>query len=154
MNPGVTTTLLPSDQEADRAIIKWYQSAIGSLIWSAVYTRPDIPYSVGVLIRYFANPDPINCNFVTQIFRYLAGSLELGITFRSDVTDELVRYTDSDWVYLKMGGNQLAGMLSFPLEDQYLTNQSNKLLLLFLQPKRSIWLQQMLKKRPCGLLDF
>ncbi len=32
---------------------------------------------------------------------------------------------------LMMGGNQLADMLFFSLEDYYLTNQSNKLLLFF-----------------------
>ncbi len=33
MNPGVAHSLLPSEKQADRATIKWYQSAISSLIW-------------------------------------------------------------------------------------------------------------------------
>ncbi len=101
MNPGVANSLLLSDQQTDRATIKWYQSAISSLMWPAVHTRPDISYSVGVLSRYCANPGLIHCNLVTQIFRYLAGTLKLGITFRSDATDELVGHTDSDWAGLK-----------------------------------------------------
>ncbi len=154
INPAVANFLLPSDQQADRATIKWYQSAIGSLIWPAVHTRPEISYSVGVLSRYCANPSPIHCNLVTQIFRYLAGTLELGITFRSDATDELVGYTDSNWAGLKDGRKSTGGYAFLPSKDQYLTNQSNKLLLLFLQPKRRIWLKQKLEKRPCGLLNF
>ena len=109
MNPGVANSLLPSDQQADRATIKWYQSAIGSLIWPAVHTRPDISYSTGVFSRYYVNLSPINCNLVTQIFRYSAGALELGITFRSDATDELVGYTDSDWAGLKDGQKSTGG---------------------------------------------
>lgn len=109
MNPGVANSLLPSEQQADQAIIKWYQSAIGSLIRPAVHTRPDISYSVGVLSRYCANPGPIHCNLVIHIFRYLAGTLGLGITFRSESADELVGYTDSDWACLKDGQKSIEG---------------------------------------------
>ncbi len=49
MKPGVANSLLPNNRNADKATIKWYQSAIGSLIWPAVHTRPDIAYSVGGL---------------------------------------------------------------------------------------------------------
>lgn len=101
MNPGVANSLIPSEQQPDKATIKWYRSAIGSLMWPAIQTRPDISYSVGVLSRYCANPGPIHCNLVIQIFRYLAGTLDLEITFRSDSTNELVGYTDSDWARLK-----------------------------------------------------
>ena len=81
INPGAANSLLPSDQQTDRATIKWYQLAIGSLIWPALHIRPDISYSIGVLSRYCANLSPILCNLVIQIFRYLAGTLELSITF-------------------------------------------------------------------------
>ena len=76
-------------------------------MWPAVHTRPDISYSVGVLSRYCANPDPVHCNLVTQIFRYLARTL--GIKFRSDATDELMGYTDSDWAGLKDGRKSTGG---------------------------------------------
>ena len=56
-----------------------------------------------VLSRYCANPGPVYCNLVTQIFRYLARTLELGITFRFNAMDELVGYPDSDWAGLKDG---------------------------------------------------
>ncbi len=80
MNPGVANSLLPYDGNADKATIKWYQSAIGFLIWPAVHTRPDIAYSVGVLSCYCSNPRPTNCNLVVQVFRYLSSTLGLGIT--------------------------------------------------------------------------
>ncbi len=103
MNSGVENSFLPFEHQADWATIILYQSAISSLIWPAVNTQPDISYSVGVLTRYYANPGPINCNLVMRIFWYLAGTLELEITFKSNVTDELVKYTDSDWTWLKNG---------------------------------------------------
>ncbi len=78
-------------------------------MWPSVHIQPDISYSVGVLSRYFANQGFINCNLVIQIFRYLAGTLDLGIRFESDITDELVGYTDSDWAGVKDGQRSTGG---------------------------------------------
>ncbi len=39
MDPGVANSLLPYEGNADKETIKWYQSAIGSLMWPAVYVR-------------------------------------------------------------------------------------------------------------------
>ena len=69
-------------------------------MWPDVHTRPDIAYSVGVLSRYCSNPGPTHCNLVIQIFRYLSGTLDLGIAFTADLEDDLVGYTDSDYVGL------------------------------------------------------
>ncbi len=49
MDPEVANSLLPYDGNADKETIKWFESAIGSLMWPAVHTRPDIVYSAGVL---------------------------------------------------------------------------------------------------------
>ena len=64
-----------------------------------------------VLSRYCTIPGSTNCNLLIQIFQYLAGTLELGITFKSDSTDELVGYTDSDWVGLKDGQRSTSGYI-------------------------------------------
>ena len=109
INPGVANFLLQSEQHADWATIKWYQSAIGSLIWSSLYTWPDISYSMGVLSRYCENLGPMHCNLVVQIFWYLAWTLELKITFKLDSEDELVGYTDSDWAGFKDGRKSTGG---------------------------------------------
>ena len=127
MDPGVANSLLPYDGNADKETIKWYQSAIGSLMWPAVHTRPDIAYSVGVLSRYCSNPGPTHCNLVIQIFRYLSETLNLGITFTSDSEDELVGYTDSDYARLIDGRKSTDGyifMLSVGLLSHQLKLQS------------------------------
>ncbi len=94
-NLGVANSLFSSNHQANKATIKCYQSAVGSLICLSLHTQPDISYSMGVLSRYCANLDLINCNLVDQIFWYLAGTLQLGITFNSNSEDEIVGYTDS-----------------------------------------------------------
>ncbi len=123
MNPGVANSLQPFDGTADPKTIKWYQSAIGSLMWPAVHTRPDIAYSVGVLSRYCSNPGPTHCSLVVQVFRYLSGTLDLGITFQADSSDELVGYTDSDYAGLVDGRKSTGGYI-FMLSGGPLSHQS------------------------------
>ncbi len=109
MNPGVANSLLLLECQADKVTIKWFQSAIGSLMWPLVHTLPDISYSLGVFSRYCVSPSLIYCNLVIQIFRYSSGTLDLGITFKFYTTDKLIGYTDSDWVGLKDGRRSTDG---------------------------------------------
>jgi hypothetical protein len=113
MEPGVANTLIPAPDEADDATIKWYQQLIGSLMWPAVHTRPDLAYSVGVLSRYAHNPSPIHCTLIKRVLRYVAGTLNVGLRFSKgsqDVnnsysdnphSDDLIGYSDSDFAGLK-----------------------------------------------------
>ncbi len=100
IDPGVSNSLLSYDRNADKETIKWYQAVIRSFMWPAVHTRPNIAYSVGVLSQYCINLKLTHCNLVIQIFRYMSGTLDLGITFTPNSEDELVGYTDSDYAKL------------------------------------------------------
>ncbi len=122
MDPRIANSLLPYDGNADKETIKLHQSAIGSLIWPAVYTRPDTAYSVGVLSRYCSNPGSTNCNLVIQIFRYLSKNFDLGITFTADSENELVGYTDSDYTRL-IDGRKSIGSCIFMLSGGLLSHQ-------------------------------
>lgn len=100
-------------------------------MWPAVDIRPDISYLVGVFSKYFENPGPIYFNLVFQHFGYLAGTLILDITFRSQITDELIGYINSDQARLKNEKNTAANTLFFAQTNLCLTNQSKKLLIIF-----------------------
>jgi hypothetical protein len=43
--------------QASRAAIRDYQSAVGSIMYAANVSRPDISYSLSVLARFLTNPD-------------------------------------------------------------------------------------------------
>ncbi len=49
INLRVANSLLSYNGNTDKTTVKWYQSAIGFLIWPDVYTCLDIAYSTGVL---------------------------------------------------------------------------------------------------------
>jgi hypothetical protein len=77
-----------------------YASAVGSLMYAMVCTRPDIAYAVGVVSRFLSNPGEKHWEAVKWILRYLRGTSKLGITFGNG-EPMLVGYTDSD-----MAGNK------------------------------------------------
>jgi hypothetical protein len=52
------TELLPYSRQASYSKINWYQQKIGSLMYLAVITRPDIAFTVLRLLRFLTNPGP------------------------------------------------------------------------------------------------
>ena len=73
-----------------------YQSAIGSLMYAMLGTRPDIAFAVSVVSRYASNPDESHWKAVKRIFRYLNGTKDWHLVFRGEL-ESLSGYTDADW---------------------------------------------------------
>lgn len=64
-----------------------YREAIGSLLYLAGSTRPDIAYAVNVLSRKQLCPTEDDVIMLKRIFRYLAGTRELGLRYTGDKND-------------------------------------------------------------------
>jgi len=52
-----------------------FREAVGSLMFLAVVTRPDLTYAVNSVSRYLSNPDESHWQAVKRIFKYLKGTL-------------------------------------------------------------------------------
>uniref|UniRef100_A0AAV1THA1 Reverse transcriptase Ty1/copia-type domain-containing protein n=1 Tax=Peronospora matthiolae TaxID=2874970 RepID=A0AAV1THA1_9STRA len=80
-----------------------YRELIGSLMYLATCTRPDLAYVVGQLSRYVQSPTQQHIGAAKRVLRYLVGSKTHGIVFhanndgklRSDLTVE--GFCDTDW---------------------------------------------------------
>ena len=86
--------------EATNREIKAYQMLIGSLLWLACMTRPDIAYSLSRCSRYSINPTPYQGAILKRIIRYLAGTRDLGLCFGSSyegIHTDLIGYTDASY---------------------------------------------------------
>jgi hypothetical protein len=78
--------------------IKWFQAAIGSLLYLAMATRPDIAYSTILLARYASNPNIEHINAVNNVFKYLSKTKDLGIIYtKEDNISYLSGYCDADY---------------------------------------------------------
>jgi transposase InsO family protein len=84
-----------------------YINAVGSLMYLATMTRPDIAYTVGVLARFNSNPGMAHWKAVKHVFRYLKGSMNLKLEYGPDASiesDMFATYSDADH-----GGNKDSG---------------------------------------------
>ncbi|GJV96651.1 hypothetical protein Tco_1548228 [Tanacetum coccineum] len=65
--------LCPGSVPVDRVP---YASAVGSLMYAMVCTRPDLAHAVGVVSRFLSNPGKKHWETVKWIFRYLREASE------------------------------------------------------------------------------
>jgi Reverse transcriptase (RNA-dependent DNA polymerase) len=93
-----SSRLMPAEPgyQADPVFRKNYQSAVGSLMYAMLGTRPDLAYAVSVISRFSANPTDAHWSAVKRIFRYIASTLGMCLVYRGEI-QPLEGYTDSDW---------------------------------------------------------
>jgi hypothetical protein len=75
-----------------------YLSAIGALMYVANCTRPDIAFAVNLLARHSAAPTKRHWTGVKNIFRYLQGTIDLGLFYQFDQDKSIIGYTDAGYL--------------------------------------------------------
>lgn len=73
-----------------------YRELIGSLIYLANATRPDLQSAANALNRFCTNPGHIHWQIAKRVLRYLQNTIDYGITYIKD-RKEMQAYVDSDW---------------------------------------------------------
>lgn len=75
-----------------------YQEAVGSLLYLAQGSRPDIAFAVNDVSRFSANHSNHHWAAVKRIFRYLKGTVDFKLKYsRTGPATNLTCYVDSDW---------------------------------------------------------
>ena len=74
-----------------------YASAVGSLMYAQVCTRPDIAFAVNALGRYLSNPGLSHWKAVKKVLRYLQGTKEYMLTYMKSDQLQVIGYSDSDF---------------------------------------------------------
>jgi len=92
---NVKLTLIQEGEEHFDAQV--YQSAVGALIYLSTRTRPDISFAVHQVSRFNSNPSKAHWSAVKRIFRYLKGTIHLGIKYSCHPDGDIVAYSDSDF---------------------------------------------------------
>ena len=83
MNPGDILSVndcpkVPQEVEDMKHIP--YKEAIGSLMYAAAGSRPDIAYAISFLARLMQNPGNVHWEAVKRVIRYLKGTKEAKLT--------------------------------------------------------------------------
>ena len=82
------------DEEVDQ---RFYRSLIGSLLYLAKQTRPDIMFTVNILSRHMNAPTNQHWLCEKRLLRYLQGSKGLKLTYTKEASYVLVGESDADW---------------------------------------------------------
>eukprot|EP00253_Pinus_taeda_P009392 PITA_09392 len=89
------------EEKEDISCIR-YASAVGSLMYAMVFTRPDIAHVVGVLSRFMSKPRKEHWKTVKQVFRYLRSTSDYGLCYQGriglDKVLDIRGFVDEDWV--------------------------------------------------------
>jgi len=100
-NARLSSLMSPTDEEemAEMRLVP-YREAIGSLIYLAVMTRPDISYAVGQVSQYCQNPGRAHWNAIKHILPHLKETINYGILFYKSQFNTLSGFSDADYADL------------------------------------------------------
>lgn len=89
-----------------------YRQLIGSLMYVALATRPDILYSTTKLSQFVSNPGRIHWIQAKRILRYLAATKDKCLTY-SVGSNEIEVFSDADWAADVDDRHSYSGMIVF-----------------------------------------
>ncbi|XP_060967751.1 secreted RxLR effector protein 161-like [Cannabis sativa] len=87
-----------------------YASAVGSLMYAMLCTRPDICYAVGNVSRYQSNPGHEHWNAVKYILKYLKSTRNLVLVYKGGALNP-IGYIDSDFQASLEDSKSTSGMV-------------------------------------------
>jgi hypothetical protein len=84
--------------------VNLYRKKSGSLIYTALSTRPDIHHAVNMVSRYMHEPNQSHMIAVNRVLRYLYSNNDLGLVYKRTSENEIKNrkvklegYCDADW---------------------------------------------------------
>ncbi|OQD78121.1 hypothetical protein PENANT_c086G01457 [Penicillium antarcticum] len=94
MNPKQVLNRHPDEEPPDEETKARFATAIGSLMYLMVGTRPDIAFALGTLSRFTSQPQSHHQVVLQRLLRYVKATQYHRITYRSG---QLIGYTDADF---------------------------------------------------------
>jgi hypothetical protein len=102
----------PKNQyELDQMKAVPYASAVRSLQYAQVCTRPDLAFITGVLGRYQDNPGIEHWKMAKKAMRYVQGTKHCMLTYRSSDCLEIKGYSDADYAGDRNGRKSTSGYI-------------------------------------------
>ncbi|KAH9698769.1 hypothetical protein KPL71_024127 [Citrus sinensis] len=102
VNFKLSSSMCPSNEAERKEMSRvLYASAVGSLMFAMICTRPDIAQAVGAVSRYMANPGGEHWITVKRILRYIRGTSDVALCYGG--SEFTVRgYVDSDFTVVAL----------------------------------------------------
>ncbi|KAJ9535789.1 hypothetical protein OSB04_un001058 [Centaurea solstitialis] len=137
--PMSPSCALDSDPDGKAVDVTTYRGMIGSLVYLTA-SRPDIMFSTCLCARYQSKPKESHLKAVKRIFRYLKGTVNLGLWYPKGSGYELTGYTDADHGGCKLDRKSTTGHIQ----------SRSRIACHFQRPKLNMWLLQAVVLRLFG----
>ena len=107
------TGYIPSaaTKECTAEMRSYYQQIIGSLLYLALGTRPDITYQVILMSQFCANPDERHIQMALYIVRHINTTLLAKIVLNGLNKEGFMAFTDADWAADKISRKSVTGYI-------------------------------------------
>jgi len=96
LSPGCHLTSEDCPVVPDKIMGSAYREIVGSMLWFAGATRPDISHAAQALSRFTSNPGDAHWREVKRSLRYLSGTTALGLTYTRSESTTLHPVSGSD----------------------------------------------------------
>ena len=101
-----------SDDKSSAVSETMYRSAIGSIMYIMMGTRPDLAHRIGFWSRFSQNPTEKHWKGVKRFMWYLKGTKEIGLLYYATEGTKIIEYSDADWANGK-DRNSISGSVFF-----------------------------------------
>jgi len=114
-DPGIYN-ILPGEKGKLPETNRPYRQLVGSIMYSAICTRPDISFACGWLSRHLDNYTEEHFNAGIKVLRYMQSTTDLSIRYTGGIGDKALAesleiYSDSDWGSDKESRRSISGNL-------------------------------------------
>lgn len=134
-----------------------YASAVGSIMYGMIGSRPDLAYGIGLVSRFMSKPGTIHWEAVKWLLRYIKGSLDLQLMYTKQMDFVVQGYYDSDFArdldkrrsisgYVFTVGGNVVSWKSGLQKVVALSSTEAKYMALTEAVKEAIWLRGLLEE--------
>lgn len=102
----------PAPGRENRAMQSLYRKCVGTLLYIAVKTRPDLQYAATRAATQMSNPGDAHWTALSQTLRYLWQTRDNPLTFRRDNSSsefKLTAYSDANWAANPINRRSISG---------------------------------------------
>nr|GEW31121.1 retrovirus-related Pol polyprotein from transposon TNT 1-94 [Tanacetum cinerariifolium] len=122
--PMVEKSKLDEDKEGKAVDPSHYRGMIGTLLYLTT-NRPDLQFAICMCARYQARTTKKHLHAVKKIFRYLRGTVNLGLWYLKDSSISLTAFADVDHVGCQDTRRSTSGSMQF-LRDRLVSWSSKR----------------------------
>ena len=164
--------LRPAGHNDERIDQRYYQQAIGSIMYAAIHTRPDIAFTIGRLSQYLSDPAKHHGRALKGLLRYIRSTIDRGIEYKpsgshnasgSCPPGQIAAYSDSDYAadrlerksilgYVYMLGGGPISWMSRKQKSVATSTTEAEYMALSTCAKEGLWISQLL--RDIGMTQY